>query len=305
MACGQSKHPASKSLFFEFAILLRMSGPIGDFLSQRELVIDPIIGWRSWKIIRSYERLMLTSPTQRGFVWNPGQVMHAFCDHDTASRARGCSCGFYAFASKQDLLADPSYSRVDAIGPVHLMGEVSAHNKGFRAQQALIHGPLQVAGDWSDPELQALARDYNVEIVRRTLPALPTQQQRINGMQLTAVQKQSINRLVSLSTSAAVALEAVSQQWNTAGYQPHNREADRAVACLLYCAHVLGLEADDFESMVNYLLGYIDTNPWRAALVQATASQMARIDEPGRWLYSLLGDKVMVSNIRENLEKML
>lgn len=119
-----------------------------------QLLIEPISGWRAWRVIDG----KLASPDKR-CPWYDGQLMwdmQCHCGYQRrqqalkTSESRGqavakrqgraddeCLCGINAFAEREQL-ANSSYVDHDAIGHVHLTGQVRGYAIGWRAERARI-----------------------------------------------------------------------------------------------------------------------------------------------------------------------
>lgn len=151
---------------------------------------EPLIGWRCWKVA-SY----LTLDGERGPVliswsriaqpWLPGRATEAQCKRTTtgalyyaalhAAPQSSCSCGLWAFRSRDDLDAEDLLNSRDSIvfGRVALWGRVLEFARGYRAQFAYPLGLMayddQYAVDWC---LRLLGERYGVPaaLVRRHSP---------------------------------------------------------------------------------------------------------------------------------------
>lgn len=95
--------------------------------------IDPVIGWRAWRVTGPLLVSMNDTP------WTPGVALTAEC-RSTAHTPPDprCSCGLYA-AKSADHLRGMGYNRYDgddfvAVGEVMLWGGVIEGTQGWRAQ---------------------------------------------------------------------------------------------------------------------------------------------------------------------------
>lgn len=88
-----------------------------------------LVGWRGYAYARPHYL------TCMGTVMMPYEANESFCPHgaDHISPDENCSCGFYAFKSKEEL-ANQGYGSQDVIAEVYLWGKVIECVNGYRAQ---------------------------------------------------------------------------------------------------------------------------------------------------------------------------
>lgn len=102
------------------------------------LAIEPISGWRVWRLQRREGRLILLSAT-RDLSWPVAQPLEASCwlDHGSGVPDPGCRCGIYA-TSAPAVLSDANVLSVETcvIGAVDMWGSVVEHARGARSQFA-------------------------------------------------------------------------------------------------------------------------------------------------------------------------
>lgn len=136
-----------------------------------ELYLDPILGWRVWKVAdgRLYstvfgnlwpERARLEARCGLGGRSSPGGLRGV---HEAPSR--GCHCGIYAFKSHADALylAEQTANQVlAAVGRVSLWGRVVETERGYRAQYAYIYDLSLLGG--SDLEANEIRNRYAVDV---------------------------------------------------------------------------------------------------------------------------------------------
>lgn len=110
---------------------------LGTSSAEPELIIEPIIGWRSWRTVRTEDGPRLQSP-QQGTLWPTSGRLIGQCEHEHVPLpARACLCGVNAFADAHELIAShPCYSSQPIIGQVALTGEVRCFERGWRGQHA-------------------------------------------------------------------------------------------------------------------------------------------------------------------------
>jgi hypothetical protein len=115
--------------------------------------IDPVVGWRYWRMDRSGRLLASLGGSGRG--WRPGVAQRASCasqrdpndfrfehvsgiltaPHD--SPAERCRCGIYAARSLDDLRSQMLLGLgIAVVGEVLLWGKVIPGSRGYRAQFA-------------------------------------------------------------------------------------------------------------------------------------------------------------------------
>lgn len=115
--------------------------------------IEPVVGWRSWLVVREGEDFRLRSVLYDA-VWLPRKELIARCLHRRLSiswrkpikhsaPARECACGIYAASDPAEAISylegrswteGPCVHRV--IGPVALWGHVVECKRGWRASHA-------------------------------------------------------------------------------------------------------------------------------------------------------------------------
>jgi hypothetical protein len=114
--------------------------------------LEPVVGWRCWRIRDTREGLVLTS-VNRPTRWAPGFALESSCERaGHRGPASACSCGIYA-AREPSLVAGAvppairavsrivtpailGYDTVLAVGLVSLWGEVVEAEAGWRGRFA-------------------------------------------------------------------------------------------------------------------------------------------------------------------------
>lgn len=108
-----------------------------------DLVAEPVIGWRTWRVVRDErERVRLVSPMQ-ALVWPPREPARATCGRSALAAhtapAAACTCGIYA-AESMDRLRRVGLQlgglAAGAVGTVAMWGTVVVHQVGFRCELA-------------------------------------------------------------------------------------------------------------------------------------------------------------------------
>lgn len=102
--------------------------------AEPELFIEPVVGWRGWRIAEHGNEMRLISVT-RGTEWTPRQTMEATCSLGHTPPVPSCSCGIYAAKSLAHL-RQIDYQGHGVIGEVALWGEVIEAQLGWRATHA-------------------------------------------------------------------------------------------------------------------------------------------------------------------------
>ncbi len=126
------------------------------------LSIEPVIGWRVWRLVRRQGVLTLTAITAQE-PWPPKEVVHATCRRLTTHPAPvpNCSCGLYAASSPNDLAHAGVYGYADVcvVGAIAMWGTVVEHARGARsakaypARLALVCGPCLRVGLVTSPSI--------------------------------------------------------------------------------------------------------------------------------------------------------
>ena len=101
------------------------------------LSLDPIVGWRTWRLKRHDDVPTLVSVT-REVMWPPQAVMRSACIACGANGpGRACSCGLYAASTPEYLAASGIFNaRTSVVGAVAMWGRVVEHDNGARARFA-------------------------------------------------------------------------------------------------------------------------------------------------------------------------
>ncbi len=120
-----------------------------------DLYLEPIRGWRVWKVADGClystvfgtlwpERVRLEARCGLGGRSSPGGLRGV---HDAPSR--DCDCGIYALKSRPDALflaRQMTTPSVAAVGRVSLWGRVVETERGYRAQYAYIYDLMLLGG---------------------------------------------------------------------------------------------------------------------------------------------------------------
>jgi hypothetical protein len=133
--------------------------------SDPPLSIEPVLGWRVWRLRRRADGVVELRSVTRDDAWPPGTTMTARCDTHRGATvpSRGCRCGLYAAASPQDLARSGIFTNgVSVIGAIAMWGTVVEHERGARSRLAyparlrLVCGPCLAAGKGAvDPKVVA------------------------------------------------------------------------------------------------------------------------------------------------------
>jgi hypothetical protein len=101
--------------------------------------IEPVLGWRVWRLHRADGRLALISAT-RDFRWPAMDPLEATCwiDHGSSGVPDPmCRCGIYAAAAPPDLpAANVISAETCVVGAIAMWGSVVEHARGARSQFA-------------------------------------------------------------------------------------------------------------------------------------------------------------------------
>lgn len=101
--------------------------------------IEPVVGWRVWRLVRIRGRLALRSLTHDS-VWMPDESMHATCGRLSSghrSPAEGCTCGLYATSTPEALARARVFNPgTGVVGAIAMWGRVVEHGRGARSEFA-------------------------------------------------------------------------------------------------------------------------------------------------------------------------
>jgi hypothetical protein len=102
------------------------------------LELEPVLGWRAWRLERRGEGLRLVSLT-RDDAWPALRPMRACCEQapHAAVPSVGCSCGLYAMRDPEGLAqAGVGAFNASVVGQVAMWDRVIEHESGARSQTA-------------------------------------------------------------------------------------------------------------------------------------------------------------------------
>ena len=102
------------------------------------LSIEPVLGWRVWRLTRVRGELRLQALAHPD-TWTPNEATPARCSlasHEGAP-LKSCSCGYYAASSVENLATAGVFNReVGVIGAIAMWGTVIEHGRGARSEYA-------------------------------------------------------------------------------------------------------------------------------------------------------------------------
>jgi len=132
---------------------------------EAPLSLEPILGWRVWRLTREVRGLRLRALATPD-AWPPNEADAARCfvsDHPGAPRA-DCTCGYHAASSVDALIGAGVLGHgVAVLGAIAMWGTVIEHAHGARAEFAyparlrLVCTPCFRAGSIVDPATVAAA----------------------------------------------------------------------------------------------------------------------------------------------------
>ena len=100
------------------------------------LSIEPLVGWRAWRLHDQGGELRLMSLT-RDVVWPAGEPLLARCSQHRGVPGRPCTCGIYAADSPAHLAAAGVFTgRASVVGAIAMWGTVVEHATGARSEYA-------------------------------------------------------------------------------------------------------------------------------------------------------------------------
>lgn len=107
-------------------------------MSDAPLDLEPVLGWRAWRLERRPEGLRLISLT-RDDAWPAQEALEARCHRTSHGKVpvSACTCGIYATREPEDLArAGIMTYGVAVVGAIAMWGRVIEHEAGARAQKA-------------------------------------------------------------------------------------------------------------------------------------------------------------------------
>ena len=99
--------------------------------------IEPVLGWRVWRLTRREDGSLRLVAVTRSDEWPAGEAARAGCQAGRQHRAPSgsCSCGLYAADSPEALAASQIFSSATSVvGAVAMWGSVVEHARGARAE---------------------------------------------------------------------------------------------------------------------------------------------------------------------------
>jgi hypothetical protein len=185
------------------------------------LSIEPVLGWRVWRLARRRGELTLVSMT-RNDAWPAARSMRAACSGGHAAPGTSCRCGLYAADSVSHLAASGVFSNgAGVIGAIAMWGTVVEHHRGARSEYAyparlrLVCGPCLREGRVADPKEVAGSDSWLVPMCESHLkkegatgpPAAEVQSELLSAYAVELLPKPKISRLTLQRTPASVGLQ--------------------------------------------------------------------------------------------------
>ena len=103
------------------------------------LSIEPVLGWRVWRLHEADRRFLLRSLT-RPDTWPLGEPIRAVCSsnlHGGRVPGESCSCGIYAASTPEGLAASGVFSTAaSVVGAIAMWGTAVEHDRGARSEWA-------------------------------------------------------------------------------------------------------------------------------------------------------------------------
>ena len=166
-------------------------------------LIEPIVGFRSWRIFRSGQTAGQLSSPSFPVIWST-PTLSAECHRlrtaedllreQHSAPAPDCGCGIGAYHAPTAEFSKVDYRGVSGI--VTVWGRIEVDSEGMRAEHARVEA-LAIYSRWSRPQREAVARvadDLGVDVVDlhelgaaasgygEPLPATLLGDERLNGM---------------------------------------------------------------------------------------------------------------------------
>jgi hypothetical protein len=100
------------------------------------LSIEPVLGWRVWRLSRRDDGSLALVSATRSDEWPAREAASARCyvHHGEPAPGRYCQCGLYAASTPEALATSQIYSdATTVVGAVAMWGTVIEHTRGVRA----------------------------------------------------------------------------------------------------------------------------------------------------------------------------
>jgi hypothetical protein len=145
-------------------------------LSRRDVVSEPLRGWRGWQVVQGRDGPVLASWCVSA-LWPARRALQARCSMHGSRPAAHHLCGIHAFGDREEALAylDRSHEAAPrffvrrperalgvAIGRVSGWGRAVSHTRGWRSEFAYPYDLHLLRGDRA--LARALAGRYAVEV---------------------------------------------------------------------------------------------------------------------------------------------
>jgi hypothetical protein len=146
-------------------------------LNDRDILSEPLQGWRGWQVVESRDGPTLASWCVNA-LWPPRRALQARCSVHGSRPAAHHLCGIHAFEAREEALAYVDRSNAAApllfvrrperalglaIGRVSGWGRAIAHTRGWRSEFAYPYDLHLLRGDRA--LARALAGRYAVEVL--------------------------------------------------------------------------------------------------------------------------------------------
>ena len=188
--------------------------------------IEPVVGWRVWRLVRIRGRLALRSLAHDA-VWMPDQAMHATCGRLSSSGHRspgdGCTCGLYATSTPEALARASVFNPgTGVVGAIAMWGRVVEHGRGARSEFAyparlrLVCGSCLAQGSGAVPPVHVIESasglvpvcGRHIERNRQTVPASTIEAELLSTFGVELLPLQRVDRSLRIPHRSAASAAA-------------------------------------------------------------------------------------------------
>jgi len=250
--------------------------------------IEPVVGWRVWRLVRIRGRLALRSLAHDA-VWMPDQAMHATCGRLSSghrSPGDGCTCGLYATSTPEALARARVFNPgTGVVGAIAMWGRVVEHGRGARSEFAyparlrLVCGSCLAQGSGAVPPVHVIESagglvpvcGRHLERNKQTVPASTIEAELLStfGVELLPLQRVDRSLRIPNRSAASAAVRVLEQPARALITLVHGFFS--AMMILLVAGTMLSLAFWIIAGVANAMFGHDGPSPTAIVAVPPSA----------------------------------